>query len=201
MKKLGVFGLALRSQRHASTPVEGRIRGHDLRLQYLEAPLKVVLRKFTSCLEFWRARDEQFRAAKSAFAAAFVAELREHGHPATANLVDEAETILADNESWVIVGIFRTGGAFTTPEGVSIPDALLRLQPGEQGQHLGFLLSQIGRQMDASRMMHTDRPRKEKGAKGKGKGKAKPGDGVAPGKGKGKQAKGAQPKRAGRPEA
>ena len=49
--------------------------------------------------------------------------------------------------------------------------------------------------------MHTDRPRKEKGAKGKGKGKSKPGDGVAPGKGKGKHAKGAQPKRAGRPEA
>ena len=94
-------------------------------------------------------------------------------------MVDEAETILADSESWVIVGIFRTGGSFTTPESENIPDALLRLQPGEQGQHkkkLGFLLSQIGRQMDASRVMHTDRPRKEKGAKGKGKGKAKPGD-------------------------
>ena len=37
--------------------LEGRLRGHDLRLQYLEAPLKLVLKKFKAPVEFWAAKD------------------------------------------------------------------------------------------------------------------------------------------------
>ena len=51
--------------------LEGRLRGHDLRLQYLEAPLKLVLKKFKAPVEFWAAKDNGFQAAKSAFSAAF----------------------------------------------------------------------------------------------------------------------------------
>ena len=59
--------------------LEGRLRGHDLRLQYLEAPLKLVLKKFKAPVEFWAAKDSGFQAAKSAFSAAFIQELRDAG--------------------------------------------------------------------------------------------------------------------------
>ena len=61
--------------------LEGRLRGHDLRLQYLEAPLKLVLKKFKAPIEFWAAKDTGFQAAKSAFSAALLQELREAGGP------------------------------------------------------------------------------------------------------------------------
>ena len=89
----------------------------------------------------------------------------------------------------VIIGIFRTGGSSQDRDGGIIPDALLRLHPGDQGFRLGYLLSSIGRHLGDDRVVHTDRPRKHQGEKGKGKGKGK-----APGKGKDKGF--AQPKRA-----
>ena len=41
--------------------LEGRLRGHNLRLQYLEAPLKLVLKKFKAPVEFWAAKDNGFQ--------------------------------------------------------------------------------------------------------------------------------------------
>ena len=61
--------------------LEGRLRGHDLRLQYLEAPLKLLLKKFKAPVEFWAAKDAGFQAAKSAFSAAFLEELRDADGP------------------------------------------------------------------------------------------------------------------------
>ena len=169
--------------------LEGRLRGHDLRLQYLEAPLKLVLKKFKAPVEFWAAKDNGFQAAKSAFSAAFIQELRDAGGVTVQHLLEEAEPILAELDSHVVIGIFRTGGATQDKDGNIIPDAVLRLQPGDQGLRLGYLLSSIGRHLGEDRVVHTDRPRKHQGEKGKGKGKGK-----AQGKGKDKGL--AQPKRA-----
>ena len=105
------------------------------------------------------------------------------------HLLEEAEPIMAELDSRVIIGIFRTGGSSQDRDGGIIPDALLRLHPGDQGYRLGYLLSSIGRHLGEDRVVHTDRPRKHQGEKGKGKGKGK-----APGKGKDKGM--AQPKRA-----
>ena len=153
--------------------LEGRSRGHDLRLQYLEAPLKLVLKKFKAPVEFWASKDVGSQAAKSAFSAAFMQELREAGG------------IIAELDSQVIVGVFRTRGSSQDRAGAIIPDALLRLHPGDQGARLGYLLSNMGRHLGDERVAHTDRPRKHQGDKGKGKGKGK-----APGKGKEKGAAG-----------
>ena len=169
--------------------LEGRQRGHDLRLQYLEAPLKLVLKKFRATVEFWASKDAGFQAAKSAFCAAFMQELREAGGPTISHLLEEAEPIIAELDSQVVIGVFRTGGSTQDRDGTIIPDALLRLHPGDQGTRLGHLLSQMGRHLGDERVVHTDRPRKHQGEKGKGKGKGK-----APGKGKEKGV--AQPKRA-----
>ena len=169
--------------------LEGRLRGHDLRLQYLEAPLKLVLKKFKAPVEFWAAKDSGFQAAKSAFSAAFIQELRDAGGVTVQHLLEEAEPIIAELDSHVVIGIFRTGGATQDKDGNLIPDAVLRLQPGDQGLRLGYLLSSIGRHLGEDRVVHTDRPRKHQGEKGKGKGKGK-----AQGKGKDKGL--AQPKRA-----
>ena len=92
--------------------LEGRLRGHDLRLQYLEAPLKLVLKKLKAPVEFWAAKDNRFQAAKSAFSAAFLQELRESGGAIVQHLLEEAEAIMAELDSRVIIGIFRTGGVF-----------------------------------------------------------------------------------------
>ena len=169
--------------------LEGRLRGHDLRLQYLEAPLKLVLKKFKAPVEFWAAKDNGFQAAKSAFSAAFIQELRDAGGVTVQHLLEEAEPILAELDSHVIIGIFRTGGSTQDRDGTIIPDAVLRLHPGDQGFRLGYLLSSIGRHLGEDRVVHTDRPRKHQGEKGKGKGKGKV-------QGKGKDKGVAQPKRA-----
>ena len=155
--------------------LEGRLRGHDLRLQYLEAPLKLVLKKLKAPVEFWAAKDNGFQAAKSAFSAAFIQELRDAGGVTVQHLLEEAEPILAELDSHVVIGIFRTGGGHSGQ--------------GDQGLRLGYLLSSIGRHLGEDRVVHQDRPRKHQGEKGKGKGKGK-----GPGKGKDKGL--AQPKRA-----
>ena len=82
--------------------LEGRLRGHDLRLQYLEAPLKLVLKKFKAPVEFWAAKDNGFQAAKSAFSAAFLQELRESGGATVQHLLEEAEPIMSELDSHVI---------------------------------------------------------------------------------------------------
>ena len=169
--------------------LEGRQRGHDLRLQYLEAPLKLVLKKFRAPVEFWASKDAGLQVAKSAFSAAFMHELREAGGPTIQSLLEEAEPIIAELDSQVIIGVFRTGGSTQDRDGTIIPDALLRLHPGDQGSRLGYRLSNMGRHLGDEQVVHTDRPRKHQGEKGKGKGKGK-----APGKGKEKGV--AQPKRA-----
>ena len=48
-----------------------------LRLGFLEASLKVVLRCFNCVQEFFRNKDTDFKLAKSAFIAAFFTELEE----------------------------------------------------------------------------------------------------------------------------
>ena len=107
--------------------LEGRFRGHDLRLQYLEAPLK--LRKFKARVEFWAAKDNGFQAPRSAFSAALLQELRKAGGATIQNLLEEAEPIMAQLDSWVIIGIVRAGGSTQDRDGVIVPDALLRLHP------------------------------------------------------------------------
>ena len=73
--------------------MEGRQRGHDLRLQYLEAPLKLVLKKFRATVEFWASKDAGFQAAKSAFCAAFMQELREAGGPTISNTCSKKQSL------------------------------------------------------------------------------------------------------------
>ena len=139
--------------------LEGRLRGHDLRLQYLEVALKLVLKKLKAPVEFWAAKDNGLQAAKSAFSAAFLQELREAGGATVQHLLEEAEPIMAELDSHVIIGIFRTGGSSQDRDGGIIPDALLRLHPGDQGYRLGYLLSSIGRHLGDDRVVHTDLPR------------------------------------------
>ena len=97
--------------------LEGRQRGHDLRLQYLEAPLKLVLKKFRAPVEFWASKDAGFHAAKSAFSAAFMQELREVGGATIQHLLEEAEpkklNYCGVGTLQVIIGIFRTGWFFS----------------------------------------------------------------------------------------
>ena len=147
--------------------LEGRSRGHDLRLQYLEAPLKLVLKKFKAPVEFWASKDAGLQAAKSAFSAAFMQELREVGGATIQHLLEEAEPIIAELDSQVVIGVFRTGGSSQDRDGAIIPD---RLHPGDQGSRLGYLLSNMGRHLGDERVVHTDRPRKHQGEKGKGQG-------------------------------
>ena len=122
--------------------LEGRLRGHDLRLQYLEAPLKLVLKKFKAPVEFWAAKDTGFQAAKSAFSAAFLRELRDAGSATVQHLLEEAEPIMAELDSHVIIGVFRAGGSTQDRDGTIVPDAVLRLRPGDQGFRLGYLLAE-----------------------------------------------------------
>ena len=137
------------------------------------------------------AKDAGFQVAKSAFSAAFLQELRDAGGATIQRqiLLDEAELIIAELDSRVIIGVFPTGGSSQDRDGSIIPDALLRLHAEDQGSRLGYLLSNIGRHLGNERVVHTDRPCKHQGEKGKGKRKGK-----APGKGKEKGV--AQPKRA-----
>ena len=86
--------------------MQSRIDQHEMRLGYLEAHIKVVLRGFDAVPEFFRSRDGDFRLAKSAFIAAFMAELKENnGAEANASLA-EAETLICDDNGLVVVGSF-----------------------------------------------------------------------------------------------
>ena len=93
---------------------DSKARAHDQRLLYLEAYTKVVLRGFTCVSEFLRAKDQHFKLAKQAFVASFVAELRSQCLAEATHVVDEAETLLCENQGIVVVGVFPTGGQLGT---------------------------------------------------------------------------------------
>ena len=143
---------------------------HEMRLGFLEAHIKVVLRGFDAVPEFFRSRDGDFRLAKSAFIAAFMAELKENtGAEANASLA-EAETLICDDNGLVVVGVFPTGGHLG-----QCPDAILRLQPTWAGSRLSYLLVLAAKFLVENRQIFTDRVRKPKGkGKEKGAGKGNP---------------------------
>ena len=58
--------------------VDSRLALHDTRLNILESHIKIIIRGFEAVPEFLRAKDRDFRMAKSAFIAAFMAELQEN---------------------------------------------------------------------------------------------------------------------------
>ena len=89
---------------------ESKARAQDQRLLYLEAYTKVVLRGFNCVSEFLRAKDQDFKLAKQAFVASFVAELRIQCFAEATHVVDEAETLLCENQGIVVLGVFPTGG-------------------------------------------------------------------------------------------
>ena len=74
--------------------------------------------------------------------------------------MDEAEPIMAESDSWVIIGIFQTGGSTQDSDGAIVPDVVLRLHPGDQAYRLGYLLNSVGRHFGDDRVVHTDRPRR-----------------------------------------
>ena len=169
-----------------------RVDQHELRLGYMEACLKIVLRGFTCVQEFLRNKDTDYKLAKGAFIAAFFAELKE-ACTAEANwAINEAENLAVEHDGLVLVGIFPTGG---NRDGMA--DAVLRLQSSWVGGRVSYLLTAAAPFLGETRQLFTDRVRKPKG-KGKGEGQQK-GKGKPKGKG-GKKGKGAAaPKRAAAP--
>ena len=199
-------GDQVRSVRARMTDAEGRLDTvettlgrHETRLQFIEAPLRVVLRGFTSVGEFLRVlRENDMRRAKTAFIPSLCDELREKCGPEVQHLIEEAENLLVDRQGWVVIGVYPTGGMMDDK-----PDGLLRLQPGFAGQRLSHVLVQASRYLADTHQLFQDRVRRpfgEKGAdKGKGKGKGQGVKGKG-GKGKGKGGR-PMPKRAAEPAA
>ena len=109
---------------------ESKSRGQDQRLLYAEAYTKVVLKGFSCVAEFLRAKDQDFKLAKQAFVASFVAELRDKGFAEATHVVDAAETLLCE---------IPTGGQLGT-----IPDAVLRLQASHSGGRISYLWRRLG---------------------------------------------------------
>ena len=164
---------------------------HETRLQFTEAPLRVVLRGFSCVSEFFRVfRSNDLRAAKTAFIPTFIDELKKRRGPEVTHLIEETENLLIDRQGWVLIGVFPTGGNFN-----DTPDGLMQLQPGYAGSRMSHVLVQASRYLADTHQLFQDRARRpQRGEKGgdKGKGKGK----LAGGKGKGGKgkAKGAQPK-------
>ena len=177
--------------------LEAALQRHETRIQFVEAPFRLVLRGFRCVPEFLRLlRSNDLRAAKTAFIPSFVDELKEQSGPEVAHLIEEAENFLVDRQGWVLLGVFPTGGHFN-----DVPDGLLRLQPGYAGSRLSHILAQASRYLADTHQVFQDRVRRPQpggkgGEKGKGKGKQVGGKGKA---GKGK-AKGPQPKMAAAPQ-
>ena len=180
--------------------VESTLGRHETRLQYVEAPLRVVLRGFDAVQEFLRVlRANDMKSAKTAFIPSLCDELREKCGPEVHHLIEEAENLLVDRQGWIVIGVYPTGGMWDAKA-----DGLMRLQPGYAGQRLSHVLIQASRYLDESRQLFQDRVRKpfgadKGGAKGKGKGQGQGLKGKG-GKGKGKGKGGeARPKRAAAP--
>ena len=176
--------------------MEAQLLRHETRLQFTEAPLRVVLRGFSCVTEFFRVlRSHDLRAAKTSFIPTFIDELKEKCGPEVTHLIEEAENLFIDRQGWVLIGVFPTGGNFN-----EVPDGLMRLQPGYAGVRMSHVLVQASKYLADSHQLFQDRVRRpQRGEKGgdKGKGKGKPFVGKGKG-GKGK-AKGALPKRAAAP--
>ena len=168
---------------------ESKLRGQDQRMLYLEAFTKVVLRGFACVSEFLRAKDQDFKLAKQAFVASFIAELRNQCFAEATHVVDEAETLLCENNGVVVVGVFPTGGHLGP-----VPDAVLRLQASHAGGRISYLLATAGKYLPESHQCFSDRVKRDQREKGLGKGKGK----EKKGGGKGKF-KAPQPKRAAGP--
>ena len=168
---------------------ESKLRGQDQRMLYLEAFTKVVLRGFACVSEFLRAKDQDFKLAKQAFVASFIAELRNQCFAEATHVVDEAETLLCENQGVVVVGVFPTGGHLGP-----VPDAVLRLQASHAGGRISYLLATAGKYLPESHQCFSDRVKRDQREKGMGKGKGK----EKKGGGKGKF-KAPQPKRAAGP--
>ena len=153
-------GEHVRSARARMSDAEGRLDTvemtlgrHETRLQFIEAPLRVVLRGFSSVGEFLRVlRENDMRRVKTAFIPSFCDELREKCGPEVQHLIEEAENLLVDQQGWV-VGVYPTGGMMEDK-----PDGLLRLQPGFAGQRLSHVLVQASRYLaDTHQLFQGDR--------------------------------------------
>ena len=96
---------------------DSRLQQHDLRLNFVEAHIKVVLRGFDAVPEFFRAKDNDFRLAKAAFIAAFVAEMKENtGAEANASLA-EAEGLICDRPNFWLRPFRSSPTGFGNPRG------------------------------------------------------------------------------------
>ena len=113
--------------------VESTLGRHEARLQYVEAPLRVVLCGFTSVQELLRVlRANDMKSARTAFIPSPLCdELREKCGPEVHHLVEEAENLLVDRQGWVVIGVYPTEGMWDDKA-----DGLMRLQPGCTGQRL-----------------------------------------------------------------
>ena len=97
---------------------EALCRAQDTRIVYLEAFTKVVLRGFSSVGDFLKDKERDFKLAKQAFIAAFIHEFRDTEFAEATHVLEEAETLLCENNGVVVVGIFSTGGHHgTNPDG------------------------------------------------------------------------------------
>ena len=116
--------------------LEAQLQRHERRLQFTEAPLRVVLRGFSCVTEFFRVlRSNDLRSAKTSFIPTFIDELKEKSGPEVTHLIEEAENLLIDRQGWVLIGVFPTGGNCN-----EVPDGLVRLQPGYAGARMSHVL-------------------------------------------------------------
>ena len=146
------------------------VGAQDTRLLYLEAYTKVVLRGFSSVGDFLKDKERDFKLAKQAFIAAFIHEFRDKAFAEATHVLEEAETLLCENNGVVVVGIFPTGGHHGTN-----PDGVLRLQATWAGGRISYLLATAGKYLPESHQVFSNRVRRNKGEKGGGKGKGKDG--------------------------
>ena len=145
--------------------LEAALQRHETRLQFSEAPFRVVLRGFKCVAEFLRLlRSHDLRAAKTAFIPSFVDELKEQSRPEVTHLIEEAENLLVGRQGWVLLGVFPTGGNFN-----DTPDGLMRLQPGYAGSRMSHVLVQANRYLADTHQLFQDRVRRpHHGEKGGG---------------------------------
>ena len=90
--------------------VESTLGRHEARFLFVEAPLRVVLRGYTSVQEFLRVlREHDMRRSKTAFIPSLCDELRDKCGPEVHRLVEEAGNLLVDRQA-------RVGGDRCLPD-------------------------------------------------------------------------------------
>ena len=82
--------------------------------------------------------------------------------------MDEAETLLCENQGIVVVGVFPTGGHLGT-----VPDAVPWLQASHAGGRISYWLATAGKYLPESHQCFSDRAKRDQREKGMGKGKGK----------------------------